>query len=410
MPEKEKLMFGRMSFAAAALVALTCASGVATAENAPGITATEIRIGQTMPYSGPASAYAVIGRADAAYFKMINDHGGVNGRKLVLLSEDDGYNPAKTVEATRKLVESDHVAFMFNTLGTAPNTAIEKYLNDRQIPQLFVATGADKWGNYRDFPWTIGYQPSYRTEAQVYAKYLLKVRPNAKIAVLYQNDDFGKDYLIGLKEALGVKYARMVVKEASYETSDTIVDTQIIALQGSGADTLLTAATPKFAAQAIRKVHALGWKPMHFLSNVSASISAVLEPVGLEKSVGIISIAYAKDPIDVAFKDDPGMKQWRDFMRQYMPDADPTDGNYVFGYGVSAALVQVLKQCGNDLSRANIMRQAANLRNVELPILLPGISVNTSPTNYHPIQQLQLMRWDGRAWVRFGEIIGGVGS
>jgi branched-chain amino acid transport system substrate-binding protein len=388
----------------AAVAALVGISGGTRAENAPGVTATEIKIGQTMPYSGPASAYAVIGRVDAAYLKMINDQGGINGRKIVLLSEDDSYNPAKAVEMTRKLVENDHVAFIFNALGTPSNTAIQKYLNDRKIPQIFVASGADKWGNFKDFPWTIGYQPSYRTEAQIYAKYILKVRPHAKIAILYQNDDFGKDYIAGLKDVFGSKYDQMVVKVASYETSDTTLDTQVIALQASGADTLVTAATPKFAAQTIRKVYSLNWKPMHFLTNVSASISTVLEPVGLEKSVGIISAGYAKDPIDPAFKDDAGFKQWREFMRRYMPDADPTDGNYVFGYNVSMALVQVLKQCGNDLSRENIMRQATNLKDLEEPALLPGIKVSTSPTNYHPIRQMQLMRWDGRLWVRFGDI------
>jgi branched-chain amino acid transport system substrate-binding protein len=404
-------MLGKMYVIAAAAVAtLAGTSGFALAENAPGVTATEIKIGQTMPYSGPASAYAVIGRVDAAYLRMINDQGGINGRKIVLLSEDDGYNPAKAVEVTRKLVESDRVAFIFNSLGTPSNSAIQKYLNDRKIPQLFVATGADKWGNYKDFPWTIGYQPSYRTEAQIYAKYILKVRPHAKIAIIYQNDDFGKDYIAGIKDALGNKYDQMVVKTASYETTDTTLDTQVITLHGSGADTLITAATPKFAAQTIRKVYSLNWKPMHFLTNVAASISAVLEPVGLEKSVGIISAAYAKDPIDPAFKDDAGFKQWREFMRRNMPDADPTDGNYVYGYNITMALVQVLKQCGNDLSRENIMKQAANLRDFEEPGLLPGVKVNTSPTNYHPIRQMQLMRWDGRLWVRFGDIFGDVQS
>jgi len=399
-------MYGKM-FVAVVATGMALAATAATAENAPGVSATEIRIGQTMPYSGPASAYAVIGKFEAAYFQMINEQGGINGRKVVLLSQDDGYNPAKAVEVTRRLVEQEHVAFIFNSLGTAPNTATEKYLNDRKVPQIFVATGADKFGDYQDFPWTIGYQPSYRTEAQVYAKYILKTRPKAKVAVFYQNDDFGKDYVRGLKDVLGDRYAQMVVKEASYEVSDTTVDNQIITLQASGADTLVSGATPKFAAMAIRKVHALGWKPMHFLTNVSVSVSSVIEPVGMEKAVGIISAAYHKEPDDPAFKNDPGLKNYRQFMHQYMPDADPSDVNYVFGYSTSLLLAQVLKQCGNDLSRENIMRQTANLRNVELPTLLPGIRVNTSPTNYHPVRQLQLMRWDGHTWVRFGEIIGG---
>jgi branched-chain amino acid transport system substrate-binding protein len=398
-------MLGKMSYAAAALVALTGASGIAMAENAPGVTATEIRIGQTMPYTGPASAYGVVGRTDAAFFKMINDGGGINGRKIVLLSEDDGYNPAKAVEATRKLVEQDHVAFIFNTVGTPSNTAIQKYLNDNKIPQLFVNSGADKFANYKEFPWTIGYLTSYRTEAQIYAKYIRKVRPDAKIAILYQNDDFGKDYVAGFKDVLGGRYRDMVVKEASYESSDPTLDSQIITLQASGADTLITAATPRFAEQAIRKIHSLGWKPMHFLAQVSTSVSAVLEPVGLEKSVGIISAEFQKDAGDPAFNNDPGLDQWRDFMRRYMPDADPTDGSfYIAGFDAGVMLVHVLKQCGNDLSRENIMRQAANLKNLELPGLLPGIRINTGPTNYHPLRQLQLMSWDGRSWVRFGEV------
>jgi branched-chain amino acid transport system substrate-binding protein len=389
--------------AAAALLALTAT--VASAENAPGITATEIKIGQSMPYSGPASSYGVIGRADAAFFQMINDKGGINGRKIVLISVDDGYNPAKALEQTRKLVENDNVAFIFDTLGTPSNTAIQKYLNERKIPQLFPSTGADKWGNYQDFPWTIGFQPSYRTEAEIYAKYILKQRPNAKIAVLYQNDDFGKDYLAGLKDVLADRYSRMVIKEASYEVSDPTVDAQIITLQSSGADTFVLAATPKFAAQAIRKVYALSWKPMFFVTNVSTNVASVLEAVGTEKAVGIISAAYQKDPADPAMANDPGMRQFFDFMQRYMPDADQGNANYISGYNLSMAMAQVLKQCGNDFSRENIMRQAANLRNLELPGLLPGILVNSSPTNYHAIRQFQLMRWNGHVWERFGAVL-----
>jgi branched-chain amino acid transport system substrate-binding protein len=384
---------------------LAFAATTAAAENAPGVTATEIKIGQTMPYSGPASSYGVIGRADVAFFRMINDKGGINGRKIVLISEDDGYNPAKALEHTRKLVESDQVAFIFDTLGTPSNSAIQKYLNERKIPQLFPSTGADKWGDYENFPWTIGFQPSYRTEAEIYAKYILKQRPNAKIAVLYQNDDFGKDYLAGLKDVLADRYARMVIKEASYEVTDPTIDTQIIALQASGADTFVLAATPKFAAQAIRKVYTLSWKPMFFMTNVSTTVSSVLEAVGTEKAVGIISAAYQKDPADPAMANDPGMRQFFEFMQKYMPDADRSNANYISGYNLSMAMVQVLKQCGNDLSRANIMRQAANLRNLELPGLLPGILVNSSPTNYHAIRQFQLMRWNGRIWERFGDVL-----
>jgi branched-chain amino acid transport system substrate-binding protein len=389
--------------ATVALVALTATS--ATAENAPGIDATEIKIGQTMPYSGPASAYGIIGRADAAFFRMINDKGGINGRKIVLFSEDDGYNPAKALEQTRKLVEHDQVAFIFDTLGTPSNSAIQKYLNEQKIPQLFPSSGADKWGDYEHYPWTIGFQPSYRTEAEIYAKYILRQRPNAKIGVLYQNDDFGKDYLAGLKDVLGERYARMVIQEQSYAVTDPTVDQQIIALQASGADTFVLAATPKFAAQTIRKVYSLSWKPLFFMTNVSTAVATVIEAVGAEKAVGIISAAYQKDPADPAMATDPGMKQYFEFMQRYMPDADNTNANYISGYNLSMALVQVLKQCGNDLSRENIMRQAANLKNLELPGMLPGIRVNSSPTNYHPIRQFQLMRWNGHVWERFGDVL-----
>jgi branched-chain amino acid transport system substrate-binding protein len=390
-----------------AFLLFAAASNPATAENAPGVTAAEIKIGQTMPYSGPASAYSAVGRADAAVFRMINDQGGINGRKITLISEDDGYNPAKALEQTRKMVEKDQVAFIFNTVGTPSNSAIEKYLNEHKIPQVFLASGADKFANYADFPWTIGWQPSYRVEAQIYAKYILKNKPNAKVAILYQNDDLGKDYLAGFKDALGDKYAVVVVKELSYQVADPTIDTQIITLQGTGANTLLIAATPKFAAQAIRKVHGLGWKPQEFLINVSSSAATVLEPAGVEKAIGAISAAYAKDVNDSFWNDDAGVKQWRAFMKRYLPEADISDRSYVVGYNASLSLVQVLKQCAGDLSRLNIMRQATNLKNVEIPMLLPGIRLNSSATNYRPITQWQLVRWDGMKWGRFGEILGG---
>jgi branched-chain amino acid transport system substrate-binding protein len=381
----------------------------ALAEDTPGVTKDEIKIGNTMPYSGPASAYGAIGKGETAFFKMINEKGGINGRKINFISLDDSYSPPKTVEDVRQLVEQDGVAFLFNTLGTPTNTAIEKYLNQKKIPQLFVATGADKWGDYKEFPWTIGWQPSYRTEAQIYAKFILKEKPNAKIALLYQNDDFGKDYVNGVKDVLGDKYAKMVT-EASYETSDPTVDSEIVSLQGSGADTLIIAATPKFAAQAIRKVYDIGWKPLELLTNVSISVAAVMEPAGKEKGVGIITSAYGKDPTDPAFKDDPGMNEWRAFMAKYMPDANTADANYSYAYGVGLTLMQVLKQCGNDLSRENVMKQAANLHDLVLPTALPGIKINTSPTNYHPMRQMQLEKFNGTTWVRFGDIIEGAGS
>jgi branched-chain amino acid transport system substrate-binding protein len=394
----------------AALAVLTSLAAPGFAADTPGVTATAIKIGQTMPYSGPASAYGTIGKAELAYFNMINEQGGVNGRKIELISLDDSYSPPKTVEQVRRLVEQENVAFLFNTLGTPPNTAIQKYLNEKKVPQLFVATGASKWGDPQHFPWTMGWQPDYRTEARIYAKYILKNKPDAKIAILYQNDDFGKDYIIGLKEVLGDKAKTMVIQEASYEVSDPAIDSQVVSLQGSGADTLLVAATPKFAAQAIRKVYDIGWKPLFLLTNVSTSVGAVITPAGPEKAVGVISASYGKDPVDPTWKDDPGMKKWRDFMAKYYPEGDVSDASNVYGYGAAATLVQVLKQCGDDLSRENVMKQAANLKDFELPTALPGIKINTSPTQFYPIRQMQLESWDGKSWKLFGDVISGEAS
>jgi branched-chain amino acid transport system substrate-binding protein len=368
--------------------------------------AQEIKIGQTMPYSGPASAYAIIGKTEAAYFQMINDQGGVNGHKINLISVDDGYVPVKTVEQIRNLAESQDVLFFFNTLGTPQNTAIHKYLNDHKIPQLFVATGADKWGDYKHFPWTIGYQPSYQVEARIYAKYILAHKPDAKIALLYQNDDFGKDYLIGLKDGLGAKASSMLVATQTYETTEPTVDSQVVSLKGSGADTLVVAAIPKFAAQSIRKVAQLGWKPTFFMTNVSISVSAVMRPAGVENGIGIITGNYGKDPTDPAFKNDADMKEWLTWVKKWDPSADPIDLNAVYGYGLAHVMVQVLKQCGKDFSRENIMKQAARL-NYTPPMLLPGIRVSTSATDFHPIKQMQLEKFDGKSWVRFGEVISG---
>jgi branched-chain amino acid transport system substrate-binding protein len=383
------------------------AAGLASAKETPGVTATEIKIGQTMPYSGPASAYGTIGRGEVAFFKMINDNGGINGRKINLISLDDSYSPPKTVEQTRKLVESEGVAFIFNSLGTAPNTAIQKYLQQKQVPQLFVATGADKWSDFKDNPWTMGWQPSYRVEARIYAAYILKEKPDAKICVLYQNDDFGKDYLIGLKDGFGDKYAKLVAKEASYEVTDPSIDSQVVTLQAAGCNTLVTAATPKFAAQTIRKVFDIGWKPLHFMSNVSVSVASVLQPAGLDKSVGIITGAYLKDPTDPAFKDDPGMNEWRAFMKKYMPEADANDVNYVYAYGVASTLVQVLKQCGNDLSRENVMKQAANLKHLKLAVAVPGSELNTGAADFRPFSQMQLAKFNGKSFDRFGAVLSG---
>ena len=379
------------------------------AQSTPGVTATEVKIGNTDAYSGPASAYSVIAKLETAFFKMVNEQGGVAGHKINFISYDDGYSPPKTVEQVRRLIEEDQVAFLFNTLGTPTNSAIERYVNLKKVPQLFVATGADKWGDYQHFPWTIGFQPSYRTEAQIYAKYILANVKDPKIAILYQNDDFGKDYPAGIKDVLGDKFDKMVTT-ATYETTDATVDSQLNTLQASGANVLLVVAIPKFAAQAIRKVYDLGWKPTFIMTNVSTSVGSVLTPAGPDKAIGMLSTDYRKDPVDPSWAKDPGMQQWRDFMAKYMPGADLTDSNYVYAYGVSLTMLQVLKQCNGDFSSENVMRQATNLHDLQLPTLLPGIKVNTSPTNYHPIKALQMLRWDGKTWVRFGPVIEGASS
>jgi len=398
-------MFKKQSLLATVLFAIATAAP-ALANDIPGVTATEIKIGNTDAYSGSGSAYSVIAKLETAFFKMVNDHGGVAGRKINFISLDDGYSPPKTLEDVRQLIEEDQVALLFNNLGTACNSAIQKYVNLKQVPQLFISTGADKFADYQHFPWTMGFQPSYRTEAQIYSKYILANKPDAKIGILYQNDDFGKDYLVGVKDALGADFDKMVFA-ASYETTDPTIDSQITSLQAAGANVLLVAASPKFAAQAIRKVHDLDWKPLFFLSNVSISVGAVLKPAGTENAVGIISAAYMKDSNDPTWKSDAGMNEWRDFMAKYMPGADTTDIFAVFAYGVSKTMLQVLNQCEGDFTRENIMNQALNLHDLELPTLLPGIKVNTSPTNYHPIRQMQLAKFDGATWVRFSDVIAG---
>jgi branched-chain amino acid transport system substrate-binding protein len=382
----------------------------AAGQYGPGASDSEIKIGNTMPYSGPASAYGAIGKSETAYFNMLNERGGINGRKINYISRDDGYSPPKTVEQVRQLVEQDQVLFLFNTLGTPPNTAIQGYLNDNKVPQLLVATGADKWNDPKHFPWTMGWQPSYRIEARIYARYILKNLPNAKIAVLYQNDDFGKDYLIGLQEGLGDKAGKMIVATKTYETTDPTVDSQIVALQGSSADVLLTAAIPKFAAQAIRKVYDIGWKPTHFMTNVSSSVGAVFKPAGPEKGVGIISAGYLKDPTDPQWQDAPDFKEWLAWMKKYNAGANLADGNNVTGYAVASTLVPVLKASGDNLTRDNIMKQAANLHDLKVPMLLPGITVSTGPDDFAPIKQMQLMKFDGETWKLFGEVISGSGS
>ena len=381
----------------------------AWAEDTPGVTATEIKIGNTAAYSGPASAYGIIAKTEAAFFKMVNDQGGVGGRQINYISLDDGYSPPRTVDQVRRLVEQDQVAFLFATIGTPPNSAIFRYTNGKGVPLLFLGSGANKWGDYKATPWVMGWQPSYRTEAQIYTTYVKSNKPGAKIGILYQNDDFGKDYPLGVKDVLGDKFDSLT-KTVSYEVTDATIDSQVLELKNAGVEVVITAATPKFAAQSIRKIAELGWKPLHFMTNVSISVGSVITPAGAENATGLISAAYLKDPTDVTWKDDPGMNQWREFMTKYMPGADLTDGGPVFGYGVTYSLWQVLKQCGTDFSRANIMKQAASLTNLAVPVLLPGITVNTSATNFHPIRQMQLQKWDGKSWKLFGSVLSGAGD
>jgi branched-chain amino acid transport system substrate-binding protein len=377
----------------------------AVAQNTPGVSKTEIKVGNIMPYSGPASAYGVIGKTEAAFFNKLNAEGGINGRKINFISYDDGYSPPKTVEQARKLVESDEVLLIFNSLGTPTNTAIQKYMNAKKVPQLFVATGATKWNDPKSFPWTMGWQPSYQAEGHIYAQYLLKVRPEATIAILYQNDDYGKDYVKGLKDGLNGKIK--IVAEVPYETTDPTIDSQMVALKNSGADVFFDVTTPKFAAQAIKKAAEMNWKPLHLLNNVSSSVGGVLKPAGFDNSTGLLTTLYGKSPSDPSWKDDPAFKEWAAFMDKYYPDGDKTNDNTVYGYMVAQTLVQVLKQCGDDLSRENVMKQAANLKDLALGMLLPGVVINTSPTDFAPIEQQQLARFNGERWERFGPVMNG---
>jgi branched-chain amino acid transport system substrate-binding protein len=392
---------------AIALLTATSSSVLAQKKYDTGATDTEIKIGNIMPYSGPASAYGVIGKTEEAYFKKVNAEGGINGRKINFISYDDAYSPPKTVEQTRKLVESDEVLLVFNPLGTPPNTAIQKYLNSKKVPQLFVATGATKWNDPKSFPWTMGWQPNYQSETQIYAKYILKNKPDAKIAVLYQNDDYGKDYLKGFKDGLGAKAASMIIIEESYEVSQPTIDSNIVKLKSLNADVFFNVTTPKFAAQAIKKMNEIGWKPLHFLNNVSASIGSVMKPAGFENSQDIISSAYFKDPTDAQWKNDAGMKAWNEFLDKYYPEANRADGSVMYAYNVAQGLVHVLKACGDDLTRANVMKQAASIKDLELGGLLPGVKVNTSATDFAPISQVQLMKFKGETWELFGEILSG---
>jgi ABC-type branched-subunit amino acid transport system substrate-binding protein len=387
-----------------AAAALAGAAGV-SAQTVVGVTATEIKIGNTSPYSGNASAYGTIGKTHAAYFKKVNDEGGINGRKINFISYDDAYSPPKTVEMVRRLVEQDQVAALFQTLGTPPNSAIHKYLNQQKVPHLFVATGATKWNDPKNFPWTIGYQPNYQNEGRSYAQYVLKNVPDAKVGVLYQNDDYGKDYLKGFEDGLGDAAKKLIVVKQSYEVTDPTVDSQIVNLKNSGANVFFNITTPKFAAQAIKKAHDIGWKPLHFLNNVSSSLGTVLKPAGVEASKGLITALYMKEVTDPQWKNDKGFQDWVAFMKKYYPEGALDHQENAFAYNAAILMAQVLKQCGNDLSRENIMKQAANVKNVELPMLLPGIKINTSPTDYAPIKQEQLAKFDGERWALFGELI-----
>jgi len=398
----------RIAALSTAVIAFALTSGGALAQKKydTGATDTEIKIGNIMPYSGPASAYGVIGKTEAAYFNKINAEGGINGRKINFISYDDGYSPPKAVEQARKLVESDEVLLIFNPLGTPSNSATQKYMNAKKVPQLFVASGATKWNDPKDFPWTMGWQPSYQSEAHIYAKYLMKEKPGGKIAILYQNDDFGKDYVKGLRDALGAK-SSMIVAVESYEATEPTIDDHIVKLKASGADAFISITTPKFAAQAIKKVAEIQWTPLHILSNVSASVGGVIQPAGYENSQGILSAAYAKDGADPQWDNDPGMKKFYAFLEKYYPDGNKLDGSVVYGYGAAQTMARVIEMCGDNLTRENVMKQAASLKDFAPDTLLPGVKINTSATDFAPIEQLQMMRFKGEKWDLFGDIISG---
>src|ERR1700681_588001 len=404
MPIWMRSLVALAGFAAAAALTATAAS--AEKKYDPGASDTEIKIGNIMPYSGPASSYGVIGRTEAPYFNKVNAEGGINGRKVSFISYDDGYSPPKAIEQARKLVEGDEVLLIFQSLGTPSNSAIMKYMNAKRVPQLFVASGATKFGDPKNFPWTMGFQPNYQSEGHIYAKYILEHFPNGKIAVFWQNDDAVKDQYKGLRDGLGDKI-NMIIADKSYEVSDPSIDSQIVALHDSGADIFFSWAAPKGSAQAIRKVGELGWKPKFFLANTATSVAAVLKPAGLEYAKDIISTAYLKDPTDPAWKDDPGVKTWQAFMDKYYPDGDKTNSNNVYGYVLAQNMVQVLMQCGDELTRENVMKQAANIKNFSTDMMLPGIKVNTGPDAFFPIEQMQSMKFDGQSWQLFGDVISG---
>jgi len=402
--------FGSLRAAAVAITAIALSTGAAVAQkkNDVGVTDTEIKIGNIAPYSGPASAYATIAKTEAAYFKMVNDAGGINGRKVTFISYDDGYSPPKTVEQVRKLVESDEVFAIYQVVGTPGNSAIQKYLNQKKVPQIFIGSGATKWADPKNYPWSMGWQPNYQSEARIYSRYIQKNFPGKTVGILYQNDDFGKDYLTGFHDVLG-KDGKTIVSEVSFEVTSPTVDSQVVQIKGVNPDIFITVATPKFAAQAIKKIGELNWHPVQFLTNVSVSVSSVLKPAGLDNSQGIISAAYLKDPNDPQWKDDAGLKEWRAFMTKWYPEGDQADAATVFGYGVAKGLEQVLRQCGDDMTRENLMKQMQKM-NMEIGIYLPGIKITTSDTDWSPIKQLQLMKFEGETWLLFGPLMDGGGG
>ena len=404
------MMQTRLKFAArwAAIgtaVAVLASPAFAQKKYDSGATDKEIKIGHIGPYSGPASAYGTIGKSISAYIEKVNAEGGIGGRKIKLITLDDAYNPSKTVEQARKLVEEDEVLFIFNPLGTPPNSAIHKYMNTKKVPQLFVATGATKWGDPKNFPWTIGWQPTYQSESMKYVQHILETKPNAKIGILYQNDDYGKDYLKGFEDGLGDKAKSMIVSKLTYEVTDPTIDSQLLSLKAAGADTFFNITTPKFAAQAIKKMADIGWKPQHYLNSVSSSVSAVMQPAGLENGTGIFTSQYIKDPTDPQWVNDPGMKEWAEWMKKYYPGGNIADAFNVYGYSVAQTVVAMLKQCGDNLTRENVMKQASSL-DMTLPMLLPGVNIKTSADDFYPIEREQLAKFDGKTWVRFGKIYG----
>jgi branched-chain amino acid transport system substrate-binding protein len=408
--EQTDMMQTRLKFAArwAAIgtaVAVLASPAFAQKKYDTGATDKEIKIGHIGPYSGPASAYGTIGKSISAYIEKVNAEGGIGGRKIKLITLDDAYNPSKTVEQARKLVEEDEVLFIFNPLGTPPNSAIHKYMNTKKVPQLFVATGATKWGDPKSFPWTMGWQPTYQAESMKYVQHILETKPNAKIGILYQNDDYGKDYLKGFEDGLGDKAKSMIVSKLTYEVTDPTIDSQLLSLKAAGADTFFNITTPKFAAQAIKKMADIGWKPQHYLNSVSSSVSAVMQPAGLENGTGIFTSQYIKDPTDPQWVNDPGMKEWAEWMKKYYPGGNIADAFNVYGYSVAQTVVAMLKQCGDNLTRENVMKQASSL-DMTLPMLLPGVNIKTSADDFYPIEREQLAKFDGKTWVRFGKIYG----